>query len=79
MAFEQAATVLHDNLSLTVFDAAHRTLEERWFTLGLSANGQLFAVSHTFARTSDVSAKVRLISARVATKQERRSYENEPR
>jgi uncharacterized protein len=79
VAFAEAATVLNDVLSLTVFDAAHSTFEERWFTLGMSSSGQLLALSHTFAQTGDASAKVRLISARAATRHERRSYENEPR
>jgi uncharacterized protein len=79
VAFAQAATVLHDALALTVFDAAHSEFEERWFTLGMSESGHLLAVSHTFAQTGDASAKVRLISARPATKQERHSYENELR
>jgi uncharacterized protein len=79
VAFAEAATVLQDALSLTVFDAVHSSLEERWLTLGMSSSAQLLAVSHTFVQTGDRSAKVRLISARAATRQERRSYENEPR
>jgi hypothetical protein len=79
VAFEQAATVLLDPLSLTVFDAAHSQSEERWFTLGMSSEGRLLAVAHTYAAGGAASAKVRLISAREATRFERRQYENEPR
>jgi uncharacterized protein len=79
VAFDQAATVLADALALTVFDADHSQDEERWFTLGLAANGKLLAVAHTYTATGPDSARVRIISAREATKQERRQYENEPR
>lgn len=77
--FEQAATVLLDPLALTVFDEAHSGYEERWFTLGLSGEGKLLAVAHTYAATGPNSARVRVISAREATRAERRQYEDEPR
>lgn len=77
--FAQAASVLLDPLALTVFDANHSQDEERWFTLGLSSGGKLLAVAHTYQTTGPNSARVRLISAREATRQERQLYENEPR
>lgn len=76
--FVHAATVLLDPLAVTVFDAAHSQAEERWFTLGLSSTGRLLAVSHTYSTTGPNSAKVRIISARQATRAERRQYEDEP-
>lgn len=79
VAFAQAASVLLDPLALTVFDAGHSQDEERWFTLGLSSEGKLLALSHTYQDTGPNRASVRLISAREATRQERRQYENEPR
>lgn len=79
VAFAQAATVLLDALALTVFDAEHSEFEERWFTLGISSEGKLLAVSHTYTATGADSARVRIISAREATRNERRQYENEPR
>ncbi|MFZ4624055.1 MAG: BrnT family toxin, partial [Rhodoferax sp.] len=51
VTFSQAATVLQDTLALTVFDSAHSEAEERWFTLGLSSDGKLLAVSHTYEHT----------------------------
>ncbi len=77
VSFAQAATVLFDALALTVFDEAHSEFEERWFSLGTSSDGKLLAVSHTYTATGSSSAKVRIISAREATKAERRQYENE--
>ena len=79
VTFERAATVFLDPLAITVFDHAHSLMEERWFTVGQQSGGELLVVVHTFQdRSSDV-ARVRIISARTATKQERRTYEDEPR
>lgn len=79
VAFAQAASVLLDALALTVYDEAHSDLEERWFTLGISGEGKLLAVSHTYSATGPNSMKARIISAREPTKAERRQYENEAR
>ena len=79
VSFAQAASVLLDALALTVFDQPHSEFEERWFTLGLSSEGKLLAVAHTYGATGPGSAKARIISARQATKAERRQYEDEPR
>jgi uncharacterized DUF497 family protein len=76
--FNQAATVLLDPLALTVFDSEHSDFEERWFTLGQSSNGKLLAVSHTYTGTGPDTAQARIISAREATRHERRQYEGEP-
>ena len=79
VTFAQAATVLLDTLALTVFDSAHSDWEDRWFTLGISEDGRLLAVSHTYEPLNATRAQVRLISAREATHRERMQYENEPR
>ena len=79
VSFAQAATVLLDPLALTVFDQAHSGFEERWFTLGLGSDGKLLAVVHTYTASGPASAKARIISAREATRNERRQYEDEPR
>lgn len=79
VTFEQAATIFQDALALTVFDAAHSQYEERWFTLGHTSNGTLLAVAHTYQATSASSIRIRIISARPATKHERRFYADDPR
>ena len=79
VAFAQGATVFADALALTVFDQEHSEFEERWFTLGMDSQGKLLAVSHTYTATGPASARVRVISAREATRAERRQYEDEPR
>jgi len=79
VAFAQGASVFADALALTVFDDEHSDFEERWFTLGMASNGKLVAVSHIYTATGPASARVRIISAREATRSERRQYEDEPR
>lgn len=79
VAFDQAATVFADALALTVFDGEHSTYEERWFTMGACSLGKLLAVSHTYTASGSGGARVRIISARGATRNERRQYEQEPR
>ncbi len=70
VAFEEAATVFADELSLTGRDPDHSTGEHRFITFGLSADGRILAVSHAERRGT-----IRLISARVATRAERKLYE----
>ena len=78
VAFEQAATVFRDALALTVYDEAHSQSETRWFTLGLDQSGNLLAVAHTYQASHANYARIRIISARRATRQERRFYEDKP-
>lgn len=78
VAFDQAATVFLDALALTVYDTVNSRDEDRWFTPGFDANGQLLAVAHTH-RAGEQTIRPRIISARKATPRERRCYEEEPR
>lgn len=71
VSFEEAATVFGDPLSLTVYDPDHSQDEDRYITMGTSSDGQLVIVSHT-----DRDDQIRIISARVASKRERKAYEN---
>ena len=75
VSFEQAAAVFRDPLALSRYDDDHSEHEERWLTLGLGDNGVLLVVCHTFEEISPQEARVRLISARVASIHERRQYE----
>ena len=70
VGFEEAASVFGDPMAYTFADPDHSVGEERWLTFGMSRMGQVLAVIYTERRE-----KVRLISARVATKRERRIYE----
>jgi uncharacterized protein len=68
-------TVLSDALAVTFFDAEHSQDEERWLSLGQTSEGSLLVVIHTFVETGLGSALLRIISARPATKNERKQYE----
>jgi hypothetical protein len=70
VSFEEAATVFADTLSDTFEDPDHSAEEYRFITVGTSAAGRLIIVSHT-----DRDDRIRIISARRLTGQERRSYE----
>ncbi len=70
IAFEEAATVFEDWLSITVLDPDHSKAEERYITVGMSKRGRLLLVAHTERQT-----RVRIISARQLTSRERRAYE----
>ena len=59
-----------DPLFITFLDMEHSTDEERYITLGLSAEKRLLLIAHT-----DREQTIRIISARKATKNEQRVYE----
>ena len=79
VSFQLATTVFRDALALTVYDEEHSEDDERWATLGEAENGQHLVVIHTFAQPSPTEARIRLISARLATKREIQDYEETPR
>ena len=79
VSFVLASSVFLDALALTLFDSAHSEFEERWFTLGMADTGKLLALSHTHQSAGPIQVKIRIISARIATRAERKQYENEQR
>ena len=70
ISFVEATTALRDDLALTGRDPDHSTGEARYITFGVSSQGRLLVVSHT-----ERGGLVRIISARTATKSERKIYE----
>ena len=75
VSFELATTVFSDRLATTIRDEEHGETEERSVTKGQAENGKLLVVIHTYHEIGINSAEVRIISARQATKGERRQYE----
>lgn len=69
--FEEAATVFGDPLSITISDPLHSSSEDRFVTIGESIKRKLMVVIYT-----DRGGFIRIISARMATKMERKNYEN---
>jgi uncharacterized protein len=70
VAFEEAATVFLDPLAMTYEDPDHSDQEDREITIGYSAKQRLLFVSHF--RRGD---RYRIISARRATRRERKQHE----
>jgi hypothetical protein len=70
VSFDEAATVFGDPLALTYYDPDHSHDEDRFLTFGHSERGELILVSHT-----DRADRIRIISARRATRRERKAYE----
>jgi uncharacterized DUF497 family protein len=70
VSFHEASTVFGDPLAITFNDPDHSIGEHRLLTFGHSRANQLLAVVHT-----ERHGKTRIISARRATKQERKIYE----
>ena len=70
VSFAEAATALSDPLAATANDPEHSDKEHRFLTFGVSAHGRLLVVAHT-----EEEDLLRIISARLATGQERKIYE----
>ena len=70
VTFEEAASVFRDTLSVTIADPLHSAEENRFVTIGRSARNRTLIVVHL--ESEDM---LRIISARPATRRERRDYE----
>ena len=70
VSFEEAATVFSDPLGRIVADPRHSSEEERFVLLGLSRGQRLLAVMYV-----ERAGTIRIISARRATRSERRNNE----
>jgi len=68
VAFADAVTVLEDELALTIRDSLSGS-EERFITVGSDLLGRVLVVVYTWRES-----RARLISARQATRRERRQY-----
>jgi hypothetical protein len=70
VTFEEASTVFGDPLAVTIDDPLHAEDEARWIILGESRRRRMLVVVF-----SERGERIRLISARVATRRERKDYE----
>lgn len=71
ISFEEAQTVFYDEMALVIDDPDHSEQEDRFIILGQSNLAKLLVVCHCY-RESDT--KIRIISARKATKTESQQY-----
>jgi uncharacterized protein len=74
VSFELAREVFNDPLHRSIADRIEDR-EQRWNTTGMVGGVVLLIVAHTW-RDDDGDEVVRIISARKATRKERRDYEN---
>ena len=71
VSFDEAVTVFYDPLAATFEDPDHSKDESRLVTVGCSAKGRLLVVCHV-----ERGGRPRLISARRATRGERKRHED---
>jgi uncharacterized DUF497 family protein len=70
--FDEAITAFSDPLAVLLPDPDHSIGEQRYLVLGTSTQGRLLVVS-----VAERPPRTRLISARRATRKERRQYEED--
>jgi uncharacterized DUF497 family protein len=73
ITFMEGSTAFSDPHSLTIPSPDQSVFEHRFLHLGLSETGKLVVVSYT-----ERSDRIRIISARHASKRERKHYEQNP-
>ncbi|MCK4619170.1 MAG: BrnT family toxin [Desulfobacterales bacterium] len=71
VSFQEASTAFKDTLSLTIDDPLHSNDEKRLVLIGMSYNNRILVIVHT-----ERGDNIRIISARKATKKERKYYES---
>ena len=70
VSFEDAASIFGDPLAATIADPGYSTDEPRFITMGVTPAQRLVVVVHT-----DRADRIRIISARPATRAEKKKYE----
>ncbi|MBT79360.1 MAG: hypothetical protein CL587_03115 [Alteromonadaceae bacterium] len=72
VTFEEAKSVFYDDYALQFYDESHSQLQEdRFLMLGTSSESNILLVCHCERESGN---KIRIISARKATKSEKRHY-----
>lgn len=71
VSFDEAESVFADDWAVLLDDPDHSATEDRFLLLGLSASLHTLVVFHCYREAEDT---IRIISARKATRSERREY-----
>lgn len=78
ITFDEAKSVFSDPLAFTFLDEDHSSYEDRFLTIGFSISSRLLLVVHTETNRIDGNdIIIRIISCRLATKEERKVYEEQ--
>jgi hypothetical protein len=75
VGFAEAATVFVDPMALDGPDLRHSAAERRFLRVGMSSRGRILTVAYVLRSGDDETPVIRIISARRASRKERRSYE----
>jgi uncharacterized DUF497 family protein len=72
VSFEEASSVFYDEFAVQFYDSGHSELEEdRFLILGVSNESRMLMICHCERQSGNA---LRIISARKATKNERKFY-----
>jgi uncharacterized DUF497 family protein len=74
VSFEEAATIFADPEGLDWEDLTHAEHEIRYKRIGLSVERSVLLVVYTLRRSHDGKETIRIISARPASRKERKAY-----
>jgi uncharacterized DUF497 family protein len=77
VTFDDAVTVFLDPNALDGPDLDHSTVEARYLRLGRAADGRVLILAYTLRKDDSDAEKIRLISARRASRRERAAYDAE--
>ena len=72
ISFEEAKEVFYDDNAILFDDPEHSADEDRFLIIGRIKNLNIYIVSHCYKEKDSI---IRIISARIATKKERETYE----
>src|SRR4030043_1400067 len=75
VSFERAAEAFLDPWAISIYNEEHSLDEDRWITVGKDQTNLILVVIHTFHEENIDNCRIRLISARKATKKEIKQYE----
>ena len=71
ISFEEAKSVFYDDSAIQFWDEEHSDAEDRFLLLGRSSKMRILLIVHSYREPELV---IRIISARKATKNERKQY-----
>lgn len=75
ISFEEAKSIFYDEFAIQFYDGDNSQAEDRFLMLGLSCESHILIVCHC---ERDSGNTIRIISARKATRNERKYYEGSP-
>jgi hypothetical protein len=76
VSFEEACEVFEDPLHIALLDERFSYFEERWITIGQTSHSKFVVAAHLYF-DAEGEEVIRIISARKATNNERKQYEND--